>query len=309
MITNCLICNEPNSTIELTIPPSGRSISCKSCGNYQINDGVFGQLQSTQFKEKLSESKRANMRGWIRENQNAESALVINEHCLERLLTLKTITISEKAHKFLQWLNKKTEYFGHLIDIMCHFDELIATCYATNQSELCNILTYLTDTGYIDGGPNHKRLTFNGLSYLEEYAKNTDSDIGFCAMCFDSSLNMLWDKAIEPAISNAGYIAKRVDKGDHIDGVVDEILASIRRSKFVIVDLTKHRNGVYLEAGFAKGLGIKVIFTCKEEELNESHFDVRHLNILVWNEHNLKDFKLKLQNRIEVNLGRGRYAV
>lgn len=183
----------------------------------------------------------------------------------------------------------------------------ISTCYAINQAEFESILRYLLEIGHTKNIGSSITLTVTGLSYLEEYSKNKESDIGFCAMWFDPSVNILWEKSIGPAIYQAGYDPKRIDKGDYIDGIVDEILALIRRSKFVVVDLTSHRNGVYFEAGFAKGLGIKVIFTCKKGEMNNAHFDVKHLNILEWEENNLEDFKNRLQNRIERNLGRGNH--
>ncbi len=37
--------------------------------------------------------------------------------------------------------------------------------------------------------------------------------------------------------------------------------------RFMIADFTGHRGGVYFEAGFAHGLGIPVIWTCREDQL------------------------------------------
>jgi len=42
-------------------------------------------------------------------------------------------------------------------------------------------------------------------------------------------------------------------------------------------------NGVYFEAGFALGLGLMVIPTCRADEVAKLHFDIKHLNTLLWN--------------------------
>ena len=72
------------------------------------------------------------------------------------------------------------------------------------------------------------------------------------------------------------------DKKDYVGGISDEIMAEIRRSRFVVADYTGHRNGVYFEAGFALGLGLTVIPTCRDDEISELHFDIKHLNTLGW---------------------------
>jgi hypothetical protein len=43
------------------------------------------------------------------------------------------------------------------------------------------------------------------------------------------------------------------------------------------------RPGVYFELGFAMGLGIKVIRSCREDEIDQAHFDTRQYNHIVWN--------------------------
>lgn len=117
----------------------------------------------------------------------------------------------------------------------------------------------------------------------------------------------MWIDAIKPAILLAGYEPKRIDEHEYIEGVVDEILTLIRQSRFVIADLTGGRGGVYYEAGFAKGLGLKVIFTCNEKYFNQRHFDTQHYNCLKWQDGQYEDFTKKLANRIEAMIGRGNY--
>jgi nucleoside 2-deoxyribosyltransferase len=78
----------------------------------------------------------------------------------------------------------------------------------------------------------------------------------------------------------------RIDKKEHSNKIDDEIIAEIRRSKFLVADFTcekeKVRGGVYFEAGFAMGLGIPVIWTCAQQSIGDLHFDTRQYNHIVW---------------------------
>jgi hypothetical protein len=80
----------------------------------------------------------------------------------------------------------------------------------------------------------------------------------------------------------AGYSPVRLDDEDYVGGITDEIMAQIRRSRFVVADYTGQRHNVYFEAGFALGLGLTVIPTCQADENDKLQFDIRHLNTLVW---------------------------
>jgi hypothetical protein len=132
----------------------------------------------------------------------------------------------------------------------------------------------------------------------------------FIAMSFDVGLNYVRD-AIEAAVRRAGYEPLRVDRHEFVGGVMDEILAKIRQSKFVVADFTGNRGGVYYEAGFASGLGLRVVPLCQDTCLNSAnkaeglHFDVSHLNFLSWRPDALADLESRLQSRIERIFGRG----
>jgi hypothetical protein len=95
----------------------------------------------------------------------------------------------------------------------------------------------------------------------------------------------------------------------HINRIDDEIITRIKESKFLVVDYTGQNNGAYYEAGFARGIGIKVISTCNKDEIdnNKLHFDTRQYNTIPWENDNLDDFINVLQFYIEANIGKGNY--
>ena len=158
---------------------------------------------------------------------------------------------------------------------------------------------HLVERGYIEQSGLKNNicgkcfLTVAGYERLEEIEKPyQDSTKVFVGMWFHPSMDEVWNKGIKPAITEAGYEPVRIDKKDHSNKIDDEIIAEIRRSRFVVADFTHGkiddndfpiekrgaRGGVYYEAGFAHGLGIDVIFTCCKDQFNDLHFDTRQYN-------------------------------
>ena len=120
-------------------------------------------------------------------------------------------------------------------------------------------------------------------------------------------MNEALEHGIEPAIKDAGYKPFLINRKEHIGKVDDEIIAEIRRSRFLVADFTHGEDGargsVYYEAGFAHGLGRKVIFACQDKCIESLHFDTSHYNHIVWTDP--VDLREKLRNRIVAEFDEG----
>ena len=108
---------------------------------------------------------------------------------------------------------------------------------------------------------------------------------------------------------NLGYDAFKINEKPDVDKIDDEIIGEIRRSRFLVADFTHGsegaRGGVYYEAGFAYGLGLTVIRSCRKDimDRNELHFDVRQHYHVAWeNSEQLRD---GLEKRIRALIGEG----
>lgn len=197
--------------------------------------------------------------------------------------------------------------------------------------ELQLLFDALGERGFVDFATPEKRegrlrITQAGWEYLDSLGASLSlSDQIFVAMWFGTDeQTKLYVEAIKPAIESAGYLPVRIDATEHNEKIDDQIMAEIRKSKAVIVDLTcglakpegdwsrakvvgAPRGGVFFEAGFARGLAIPVIWTVKKDIAdveNVVHFDVRQYNQIRWGS-DLMDFKERLRLRIEATLGRG----
>lgn len=190
---------------------------------------------------------------------------------------------------------------------------MLAYTESVTDEELRYLLAYLIEQGWLELereklGSRQVTITVEGYARIADMENIvTESSRAFVAMWFDESLNAAWDAAIKPAIEDSGYEAIRIDKQEHLNKIDDQIIAEIRRSRFIVADFTHGdggaRGGVYYEAGFAHGLNIPVIFTCREDTIEHIHFDTRQYNHIVWKSHNV--LRERLTNRISAVIGDG----
>ena len=122
----------------------------------------------------------------------------------------------------------------------------------------------------------------------------------FVAMWFDSSMSDFYEKGVKLAIEKAGYIPVRIDLQEFNNKICDEIIAEIKRCKFLVSDFSGQRGGVYFEAGYAMGQGKAVIFTVKEDDVKNLHFDTRQYNHIVYA--SPEDLCKKLYDRINATI-------
>lgn len=145
---------------------------------------------------------------------------------------------------------------------------------------------------------------------IEEITTTPNSSQCFVAMWFDDSMKDVYEKGFETAIKAACYTPFRINDAPGIIGdLYDAITDAIRRSRFVVADFTHGdggaRGGVYYEAGFARGLGLPVIFTCRKDMIDKAHFDIRQFYHILWEPENPEDLRKQLTDRIMAAIGQG----
>jgi len=283
-----------------------QELDCVRCGKFKIGNIAAGQISQWSLQQRL------NLSGWIRENQYCE---IVSSN-LAQFANLRDLTVGEKAEKILLQLAKKFPKLGEITDLSggAHLEYLaVGRLVDTNELQFF-IRDYLyAEMGFLLrhelvtelGDDSRYSISPKGWAYLDSLHKgNPESHIGFIAMWFDKSVDEA-HIAIEAGIRNSGYEPLRIDRKEHNNKIDDEIIAGIRRSKFLVADFTGHRGGVYFETGFATGLGLPVIWLCRQDELEKTHFDTRQYNFVVWQIAKLPELAKALQNRIEATIGRG----
>ena len=349
----CPICGSPLKSSKDLDDYDIYEYNCYRCGKFKITEEATGDQCRY-----LTNQQCVNISGWIRENQGSD--IVIDEERLKSLLSLPELTMFEKADKMLQYLAKNfpvagsyltyrfNEVFGilEIVDKKTFLEEGMGNSreFYINITYLLPLISigriidryefefiwkkYIIDKKkYISQNHSVTMITPIGWAYLETFRHpNPDSKKAFVAMWFNEEMEEILKKYIKPAAKEAGgYKAESIDEKDYNGDINDAIIGEIRSSKFVIADFTGNRGGVYYEAGFAYGLNIPVIYSCKKEwfnkfvkqniktkdskgnekEINKNlysqiHFDVNHQNFIVWK--NGDDLYKKLLNKIKATI-------
>ena len=189
--------------------------------------------------------------------------------------------------------------------------------FARDHNEIEWVLRALSEQGLLDRDITSVaygvQLTPDGWEHFAELTQKgpAQTNPAFVAMWYGdqetrAEMRAAYQEGIELGIKDAGYGATRVDLEQHNDYIMDKVLGDIRKAPFVVADSTGHRNGVYFEAGFARGLGVPVIHTCREDHFHKAHFDTAQLNHILWT--TTEDLRERIRNRILGTIGQGPYT-
>lgn len=244
--------------------------------------------------------------GFTRAASDAGEPLLLSKDQIDHLLTAPP-DMDSKIRSLLRFIQKQSKFPGAQV-VLVEFDT--ATCFAKSTEEVGAYLKYLNSVGLIELGITtkagfHCELTVPGWRELQKILQ-AESSKAFVAMRFETNTTPIFDLGFRPALKEAGYTPVRIGRIDSNPKIDDRIIAEIRESRFLVADLTGHCGGVYFEAGFAMGLGLPVIWTCRAEAKAQTHFDTRQHHPIVWSDP--EELKDKLHTRIRATIGRGTLA-
>jgi len=338
MAISCLFCNnDVTNDGGQGFRPTPTLYKCHRCGYIHLTGEAvddFDQYFSNRDKKAISIVVRNEY-----ERKGGRNPVVLTFERLKQIAKqYSPLDPLEKMDYALIYIDKSSRFVGDKISIDYGITYPRFHCF--EPGELRAIFTMLYQEGFIQAPDrvnpqNDLAITAKGYQRLREIKKpGGDSRQCFVAMWFKPELNGAYEEAIKPAIEfiedgedSPRFEAVKIDNVEHVNDINDEIIAQIRRSKFMVCDLTGYRGGVYFEAGFAYGLGLDVIYTCRKDWTKEGiltdsagqevsilydlsgneieikkegvHFDLAHRNRIEWSPENLEDFRIKLENRIK----------
>lgn len=284
----------------------------------------------------LSPPGKAKLASWIAEQNRLGSAPMVTSNNLLGIISGPRMEVTERVHRLYRFFGhalasignsmpfKRTYMAGDEQNLEAEGNRVSARAWTESISdgELDALVEYGLAQNHIKEGSSSASLTLtiDGWSLLEKLNKSTVVvSQAFVAMWFGPEVSNAYVDGIAPAVRDSGYTPMRIDQKEHANRIDDEIIAEIRRSRFVVADFTCGtvddggkpiaipRGGVYYEAGFAQGLGIPVIWMCRQDHINHVHFDTRQFNHITWTD--ATDLRVKLKNRIGAVLGDGPHVV
>ncbi len=320
VLDKCFIWNTHDAELYKVVEPEPSPLLPEEY--YVESDRTGGPYRTfTEFKPRLSaltEQQKARLTTWLidQRNQGVEVPLV-TEELLDYTENRRNLQPHERAERLLRYLASQIDTIEAGASVTENTFPAYAWSESTKWEEVVYLLNYLSDSGWLsDTGTNNRIFKETGLVIgvitVEGYSKiaddliNTVSSQAFVALWFSPVLDPVYDQAIVPAVEAAGFTPYRADREHFLGKIDDQVIAEIRRSRFLIADMTHGdkgaRGSVYFEAGFAFGLGLPVIYTCRDDMLDKLHFDTRQYPHIDWNHEDLGTFRFKLENRIRASI-------
>ena len=325
MFDKCMIWGTPARLID-TIQ-TGETIvdvydSPRAGGRYRMNlflGDYIPDERKARFKARLTT--------WlVNQRKQGDHCPEITQDDIETALEGQNMRVPQRADRVLQFLEIHTRTPADAIKINPHpretkrdaktnaFYKLLAHSECIGWGDLKYLLDHLEGRQLVRTVPPYTKheyryvLTVPGFQRLDELRKVTPASTqAFVAMWFDDELKPAYRDGFKRAIKDAGYDPIRIDERHFSDKIDDRIISEIRKSRFVVADFSHGDDGargsVYFEAGFAKGLGLEVIFTCRDPNPGELHFDTRQYPHIMWKDS--ADLRTKLAERITAIMGEG----
>jgi hypothetical protein len=257
---------------------------------------------AAELLQKVDLPQRACLTTWLlNQRQSGEKHPTITADLVRDLKSLHALSTTERIERALLFFEKRIRVGGEISTPLDeNFDahdgnaiDLAVLTECTSKRELLALLTLISEMGYLRDRRQDPSIlcrftpTAKGWLKIEELlSRRADTSQAFVAMWFNKVTDEAYKSGIAPAIKDLGYRPIRIDGKEHVNKIDDEIIAEIRRSRFLVADFTceknKVRGGVYFEAGYAMALPIPVIWTCHRESMDDVHFDTRQYNHIVW---------------------------
>jgi hypothetical protein len=296
-----------------------RSIRSHRTGNFVSPNGFSNYIKD------WTPAERAKISTWILNRNIAGDFPTIDVAAINAIRVARPLTISQKIDRFLLMLENQRFRPGDALlwragavtdEYVRVLNQTMMWIESASDMEAYAFGPVLQQAGIIEIDPQTGKATlaYGGYQRLEKLqAGGFNSDQAFVAMWFSPETQAAYDEGIAPALIRAGYHPQRIDQKEHNNKIDDEIIAEIRRSRFIVADFTcgiikdgyhdtaVARGGVYYEAGFAQGLGLPVVWTVRADQIGLVHFDTRQFNHITWE--TPTELSEKLYNRIAAVIG------
>lgn len=290
--------------------------SARAGGSYKVVGSAEAKLAT------LSDTAKAKLTTWLVDQRRSGVAVpTINTFVLDEVGSRRPLRIGERKERFFRALNSVqvgvdgAVFLGAATPDKRHWHNLLtAWTESTSYRQTESLAALLVEDGLLIPSPNGGvfKVSSAGWRYIDELdASGGDTKQAFVAMWFNPEMADAWALGIAPGLRDAGYLPLRIDNKQHNGKIDDEIVAEIKRSRFLVADFTcgvaesgndaVPRGGVYYEAGFAHGLGKEVIFCCRQDRIRDVHFDTRQFAHLVWE--NPAELRALLYNRVVATIG------
>ena len=304
----CPIWGTPAEVTRAADPPAFRVRSPRAGGDYEITDGAKAEIEEGALDER-AKAKLTTM--LIDRRHDGEDRPIVESKTLVELESVPILSQHERAECLLKYIadrvassSERSVKIGDptVPDALAHSES-----WTDRQVEL--LLAYMDGMGWVKVvrtlSTKSYSLTRRALKHLEALTEGRSERSVFVAMWFDKGMRNAYENGIKRAIEDTGFVSLRIDEKRDVSRVDEEIINEIKRSQFVVADMTHGADGVrgsvYYEAGFAHGHGLEVIYCCRHDCMDGLPFDTRQYHHIVWA--TPEELRRELVDRIRARVG------
>ncbi|WNQ10598.1 hypothetical protein MJA45_23735 [Paenibacillus aurantius] len=266
--------------------------SCSQDGTYAIDRRFYEDLNKLAPAEKREQFYL--LSGLIREMLELNKDVYITRENKDAMLASAMIptSLEEKMEKCLLSLHRKVEGPNELLSL-APIEHSYNITYSPSLQEFIYVLEELKTQKLVERRGQALSLTPAGWAKAEELKENRSSKQCFLAVGMEPELLEPLKAALLPKLKESGYEAVTPEAEERVDRSTEQ---AIRGSDLVIADFTNQARSVYFEAGYAKGLGLKVIGTVRRDSTAGLLLDPSGDPPIVWD--TPEDLAEQLQERI-----------
>lgn len=276
-------------------------IGCTRCGNYTCERALFDL--AVDRNRAPFEEEQALALSWAA--RNATNAVPMGSPTGFRLSFDTCSSIADGV----PFPTEPGHHYDLLLDLVARrsrfpgrpssdtYAEEVAALVFLPEMAMHSVVEQLANAGMVQlrgSGPARfsLRLTEQGWRRATGISTARRSDRAFVAMWFDRTMRPAYTEGIAAALDACGYSRPfrtddpehdaRAGSPEHDNRIDNRVMAEIRRARFIVADATGARQSVYYEAGFAEGLGVPVIWTCRRDHESQLSFDTRQVAHILW---------------------------
>lgn len=253
-------------------------VHCTACGRYEISNRQLKQLCDHQ--DQLHLLSAVTRFHW----ETTGKRYRVSSGWLAEVRSLQHISVTERADRLLDYIERRTLVPGESVEMRCEFDWPLICVKRSEREVLSYLIRHLASAGYIEKVSSHSgslllTLTVVGWQYLRPFGGGRRGHV-FIAMSYADELRRVFTEGLAAAVRDCGMVPVLQSEDRHTGNITQRMLGQIRSCELVVADLTGERPNVYYEAGFAQALGRPVIFTCRKGE--PVHFDTAQFPRIEW---------------------------
>lgn len=262
--------------------------SPRAGGDYEITGSAAAIIEVGALDE-LAKAKLTT--ALVDRRRHGDDAPYIDDNLLEASKKASVLTHAARARRLLRHIaDRESASPGQSVSLATEDPGALAHSESWTAIQLQVLVRHLEQEQLLDIGmethdSRHCTVTVTGHSQLEAEGVRATRQV-FVAMWFDDAMSDAYEYGIEPGIRDAGFVPMRIDEKKDANRIDDDIIAEIKKSRFVVADMTHGpkgvRGSVYFEAGFAYGCELEVIYCCRRDCIDGLPFDTRQYHHIVW---------------------------